>query len=161
LAHAPALRQPEPVTAIEFIGAGSPWGTVQVQADACTLCMSCVGACPASALQDNPDRPQLRFTEKNCVQCGICVKTCPENAISLVPRLWLGRERGQQRVLHESPPYACIRCGKAFGTLGAVQAMLQRLQDHPMFQGSALERIKMCGDCRVIDIYGSDDEQKI
>jgi ferredoxin len=161
LAHAPALRQPEPLTAIEFIGTGSPWGTVQVQADACTLCMSCVGACPASALQDNPDRPQLRFTEKNCVQCGICVKTCPENAISLVPRLWLGRERGQQRVLHESPPYACIRCGKAFGTLGAVQAMLQRLQDHPMFQGSALERIKMCGDCRVIDIYGSDDEQKI
>ena len=82
-------------------------------------------------------------------------------AITLQPRLWLGRERAQQRVLHESPPYACIRCGKAFGTVGAVQAMLQRLQDHPMFQGSALERLKMCGDCRVIDIYGSDDEHKI
>jgi formate hydrogenlyase subunit 6/NADH:ubiquinone oxidoreductase subunit I len=123
--------------------------------------MSCVGACPASALQDNPDSPQLRFTEKNCVQCGLCVKTCPEQAISLVPRLLLGRERTQQRVLHQSPPYACIRCGKPFGTQGAVQAMLQRLQGHPMFQGSALERIKMCGDCRVIDIYGSDDEHKI
>jgi hypothetical protein len=89
------------------------------------------------------------------------VKTCPEQAISLVPRLLLGRERTQQRVLHQSPPYACIRCGKPFGTQGAVQAMLQRLQGHPMFQGSALERIKMCGDCRVIDIYGSDDEHKI
>jgi ferredoxin len=161
IAHAPAMRASEPPTAIALPAAGSPWGTVQVDAEACTLCMSCVGACPASALQDNPDSPQLRFTEKNCVQCGLCVKTCPEQAISLVPRLLLGRERTQQRVLHQSPPYACIRCGKPFGTQGAVQAMLQRLQGHPMFQGSALERIKMCGDCRVIDIYGSDDEHKI
>jgi ferredoxin len=160
LAHAPALKQPEPPAAIA-LGAGSPWGTVQINADACTLCMSCVGACPASALADNPDSPQLRFTEKNCVQCGLCVKTCPEKALTLEPRLHLGRERIQQRVLHQSPPYACIRCGKAFGTVGAVQAMLQRLQGHPMFQGTALERIKMCGDCRVIDIYGSDHEQKI
>ena len=161
IAHAPAMRASEPPTAIALPAAGSPWGTVQVDAEACTLCMSCVGACPASALQDNPDSPQLRFTEKNCVQCGLCAKTCPEQAISLVPRLLLGRERTQQRVLHQSPPYACIRCGKPFGTQGAVQAMLQRLQGHPMFQGSALERIKMCGDCRVIDIYGSDDEHKI
>ena len=161
LAHAPALKAEASVQSIDFSGPGSPWGTVVVNADACTLCMSCVGACPASALQDNAERPQLRFVEKNCVQCGLCVKTCPEQAIALQPRLWLGRERAQQRVLHESPPYACIRCGKAFGTVGAVQAMLQRLQDHPMFQGSALERLKMCGDCRVIDIYGSDHEQKI
>lgn len=160
LAHAPALGQAEPPQAIA-LGAGSPWGGLQVNTDACTLCMSCVGACPASALADNPETPQLRFTEKNCVQCGLCVQTCPENALSLSPRLWLGRERTQQQVLHQSAPYACIRCGKAFGTVGAVQAMLQRLQGHPMFQGSALERIKMCGDCRVIDIYGSDHEQKI
>jgi ferredoxin len=158
--HAPALRAPEPPQAIA-LPAASPWGAVQIDTDACTLCMSCVGACPASALQDNPDSPQLRFTEKNCVQCGLCVKTCPEQALSLQPRLLLGRERSQQRVLHESPPYACIRCGKAFGTQGAVQTMIQRLQGHPMFQGAALERLKMCGDCRVIDIYGSDDEQKI
>jgi ferredoxin len=160
MAHAPALSQPEPPQPIA-LGAGSPWGTVEINTDACTLCMSCVGACPASALADNPDSPQLRLTEKNCVQCGLCVKTCPEKALTLVPRLNLSRERSQQRVLHQSQPYACIRCGKAFGTVGAVQAMLQRLQGHPMFQGSALERIKMCGDCRVIDIYGSDHEQKI
>jgi ferredoxin len=160
LAHAPALSQPEPPGVIA-LGSGSPWGTVEVNTDACTLCMSCVGACPAGALADNPDSPQLRLTEKNCVQCGLCVKTCPEKALTLIPRLSLTRERGQQRVLHQSQPYACIRCGKAFGTVGAVQAMLQRLQGHPMFQGTALERIKMCGDCRVIDIYGSDDEQTI
>jgi hypothetical protein len=30
-----------------------------------------------------------------------------------------------------------------------------------MFQGAALERLKMCGDCRVIDIYSSQDESRI
>jgi hypothetical protein len=39
--------------------------------------------------------------------------------------------------------------------------MIGKLAGHAMFQGAALERLKMCGDCRVIDIYSSDDEQKI
>jgi len=140
---------------------GALWGSVNVNAGACTLCMSCVSACPAGALQDNPEAPQLRFVEKNCVQCGLCVKTCPENALELVPRLLLTRERQQVRVLNETQPYGCVRCGKPFGTLKAVEAMLSRLSGHAMFQGPARERLKMCGDCRVIDIYSSDDEHKL
>jgi hypothetical protein len=30
-----------------------------------------------------------------------------------------------------------------------------------MFQGAALERLKMCGDCRVIDIHSSSAESRI
>ena len=30
--------------------------------------------------------------------------------------------------------------------------MLGKLAGHSMFQGAALERLKMCGDCRVIDM---------
>jgi hypothetical protein len=30
-----------------------------------------------------------------------------------------------------------------------------------MFQGDAIERLKMCGDCRVIDIYSATNEAKI
>ena len=140
---------------------GSPFGSVQVNKDRCTLCLSCVSACPASALQDNAALPQLRFIEKNCVQCGLCARTCPEQAITLEPRLLLGRERREARVLNESQPYACVRCGKPFGTLKAIEAMLARLGGHPMFQGAAAERLKMCGDCRVIDIYSATDEVKI
>ena len=123
--------------------------------------MSCVGACPASALQDNPELPQLKFIEKNCVQCGLCAKTCPEDAISLTPRLLLTPERRQPRVLNETQPYGCVRCGKPFGTLKAVEAMLGKLAGHAMFQGAALERLKMCGDCRVVDIYSAENEVKI
>jgi ferredoxin len=159
--HAPArpgATQPE---AIALPAQGSPLGSLQVNNDACTLCLACVSACPASALADNPQSPQLRFTEKNCVQCGLCTTTCPENALTLVPRLLLTPERKTARVLNEMKPYACVRCSKPFGTLKAIEAMLGKLAGHAMFQGAALERLKMCGDCRVIDIYSSNNETRI
>jgi ferredoxin len=140
---------------------GAPFGTLAVDAAKCTLCLSCVSACPASALQDNPQAPQLRFVEQNCVQCGLCAVTCPEQAITLTPRLSLSPERKQPRVLNESRPYGCVRCGKPFGTLKAIEAMLSRLSGHAMFQGAAAERLKMCGDCRVVDIYTASDEVRI
>ncbi len=140
---------------------GAPFGEVLVDKEKCTLCLSCVSACPASALQDNPLMPQLRFVEKNCVQCGLCVTTCPEDAISLRPRFVPGPGRKQPRIVNEMKPYGCIRCGKPFGTVKAIEAMLGRLAGHAMFQGAALERLKMCGDCRVIDIYSAGDEAKI
>ncbi|KNZ31966.1 MAG: 4Fe-4S ferredoxin [Methylibium sp. NZG] len=142
----------------------SPLGGLLIDTKKCTMCLSCVGACPESALADNPDLPQLRFIEKNCVQCGLCATTCPEGAITLEPRLWLadgGKARKQLRVLNEAQPYACIRCGKAFGTLQAIEAMVGKLAGHSMFQGEAADRLKMCGDCRVIDIHSNPGEVRI
>jgi ferredoxin len=136
-------------------------GSIQVNRDTCTLCLSCVSACPAAALQDNPDKPQLRFIEKNCVQCGLCASTCPEHAITLQPRLWINDERKQPRVINEAQPYGCVRCGKAFGTLKGVEAMLGKLAGHAMFKGDALERLKMCGDCRVVDIFSSPEQSRV
>ena len=157
ITHAPA---PVPV-AIALPAAGAPFGSLVVNKDACTLCLSCVSACPASALQDNPDRPQLRFIEKNCVQCGLCASTCPEDAITLEPRLLLTAQRKESRVLNESQPYQCVRCAKPFGTLKAIESMLGKLAGHAMFQGAAAERLKMCSDCRVIDLYSANNELKI
>lgn len=134
---------------------GAPFGTIDVDKDKCTLCMSCVGACPASALQDNSAAPQLRFIEKNCVQCGLCAKTCPEDAISLTPRLLMTPLRKEARVVNEARPFGCIRCGKPFGTAKGIEAMIGRLAGHAMFQGPALDRLKMCGDCRVVDMFSS------
>jgi ferredoxin len=141
--------------------AASLLGSIAVNKDTCTLCLSCVSACPGSALQDNTDRPQLRFIEKNCVQCGLCASTCPENAITLTPRLLLSEQRKQLRVLNEAQPYQCIRCSKPFGTLKGIEVMLGKLAGHAMFQGEALERLKMCGDCRVVDIYSNPGETRI
>ena len=159
LTHAPAAADE-----IALPAAGSPFGSLRVDTAKCTMCLSCVGACPEAALADNPDKPQLRFIEKNCVQCGLCATTCPESAITLQPRLWLadgGKARKVARVLNEAEPYRCIQCGKPFGTMRAIENMLTKLSGHSAFQGEALKRLQMCGDCRVIDIYSNPNETKI
>jgi ferredoxin len=148
-------------TVIAMPAKGSPLGAIVINKDACTMCLSCVNACPASALQDNVDAPQLKFIEKNCVQCGLCAKTCPENAISLIPQLNLAPTRKEPVVINEMKPYSCIRCSKPFGTLKAIEAMVGKLSGHSMFQGAAAERLKMCSDCRVIDMYSTTNESRI
>ena len=154
LMHAPAAASLPEV--VPLPSRGSPWGAVTVDTQKCTLCLSCVGACPQSALADNPERPQLRFIERNCVQCGLCETTCPEQAITLQPRMLLadqGKARKVLRVLHDAPPWLCIQCGKPFGTARAIEAMVERLSGHAAFSGAAAQRLKMCGDCRVIDMF--------
>ena len=142
--------------------AGAPFGTATVNASACTLCMSCVGACPNGALLDTPEEPKLRFIEKNCVQCGLCVQTCPENAITLTPRLWLSDDARRPRTLNEAQPFHCISCGKEFGTQQMIQNMVGRLSGHSMFaDGSALKRLQMCGDCRVVDMMQDKDAMSV
>ena len=135
--------------------AGSPFGTLVVDRDTCTMCLACVGACPEGAILDHPqaEAPQLRFIETKCVQCGICAATCPEDAIALEPRLLLGAEARAPRVLNEAAIFACIRCGKPLGTEKLIGNMLAKLAGHSMFAApGALERLKMCADCRVIDM---------
>jgi len=139
---------------------GAPFGAIEIDTGKCTLCMACVGACPESALSDNPSLPQLRFTESNCVQCGLCVQTCPEQALHLQPRLALGASARQARVINEAQPYHCIKCQKPFGTLQMVENMVSKLAGHGAFS-SNLDRLRMCPDCRVIDMMQPDKEVSI
>ena len=143
--HAPV--QPQEIA----LPPGSPFGAIEVNRKTCSLCMSCVGACPASALLDSQNAPQLRFVEKNCIQCGLCAATCPEDAITLVPRLSFAETRNQSVLLNETQPFCCIRCSKPFGTVVMIENMLSKLAAHPAFAGN-LDRMRMCGDCRVVDM---------
>ena len=148
LEHAPT---PTPVIALSK---GSPFGEIVVNADKCTMCLACVGSCPEGALADNPEAPQLRFIESKCVQCGICEKTCPEQAITLVPRLNLTAEAKKPRVLNIAEILGCSRCGKALGAKKMIENMFDKLSTHSMFPDDASRaRIKMCADCRVVDLY--------
>jgi ferredoxin len=144
--HRAAPATPEMIA----LPAGAPFGAVEV-GDGCTLCLSCVSACPTGALSDDPDRPLLRFTEDACVQCGLCKATCPEKVITLVPRLAFGAVTAA-RVLREEEPFQCIRCGKPFGVKSTIDRILTKLEGkHWMFQNAPqrLDLIKMCEDCRV------------
>ena len=132
--------------------AGSPYGRISVDSASCTLCLSCVGSCPAGALLDGQDHPQLRFHERNCVQCGLCRATCPENAITLEARYNFSDKVQTSIILNEDEPFDCIRCKKPFGSARAIEKVSSILKDkNPMFQTSAqLDLLKMCDDCRVI-----------
>jgi formate hydrogenlyase subunit 6/NADH:ubiquinone oxidoreductase subunit I len=143
-------RAPAPVEVLA-LPAGAPFGLVQLHRDRCTLCLSCVGVCPTGALAANPDRPQLAFSEIDCVQCGLCRNTCPEDAIALEPRLNFAEAARRKVVLKEEEPFQCIRCGKPFGTRSTIDRLVDKLAGHTMFASAdRLLLIKMCEDCRVI-----------
>ena len=146
--HAPA---PRPLISLPT---GAPFGEVWFDAGRCTLCLACASQCPGGALLPGGDVPQLNFIEDNCVQCGMCARTCPEDAIGPSPRYLFAREpRQQRRLLKEEAPFLCIRCGKPFATRSVIDRMVVKLRAHPMFQGESLDRLRMCEDCRVRDIY--------
>ena len=136
----------------------APYGTVEADRDACTLCMACVSVCPASALQAGGGEPRLSFIEMNCVQCGLCERACPESCITRTPRYLFDSEaRRRPRTLNEDQPFRCVSCGKVFGTTAVVVRMQQRLAGHSMFQApGALARLQMCEDCRVKDLFRSE-----
>ncbi|MBM3554465.1 MAG: 4Fe-4S dicluster domain-containing protein [Alphaproteobacteria bacterium] len=134
---------------------GAPFGGIEVKVAGCTLCLSCVGACPTGALTDNPEKPMLRFKEEACIQCGLCRATCPENVIALAPRLDFTTKAKSEVTIKEEEPFKCVRCAKPFGAASTVEKMAAKLASHPMFAGNpkALDRIRMCENCRVIDQF--------
>jgi ferredoxin len=147
-----ALHAPVPRKEIA-LPAGAPFGTIAVNADACTMCLACVGSCPVGALQDGQEVLELRFVESKCVQCGLCRETCPESAITLTPRLSLVPEARAPRVVNAAAIFKCIQCGKPMGTDKMIGNMLAKLSGHSMFaKPGALDRLKMCADCRVVDL---------
>ena len=126
---------PAPVD-IVALPQGAPFGTVEVNVEGCTLCLSCVSACPTGALSDDPERPMLRFAEDACVQCGLCKATCPEKVISLKPQIDFRAATAHGRVIKQEEPSACIRCGKPFGVKSTVERVAAKLEGkHWMYQG--------------------------
>ncbi len=140
---------------VASLPAGAPFGQITVDKETCTLCMACVSVCPAGALEAGKETPLLGFIEWNCVQCGLCEHACPENAIARETRFVFDNDlRMRSRTLNEEPPFYCIKCGKAFATQGVMEKMQSKLKDHWMFQKpDALERLKMCEDCRIEDMF--------
>jgi ferredoxin len=158
-----ALRElhrvaPAPVDVVP-LPEGAPFGKVNLNVEGCTLCLSCVSACPTGALSDDRERPMLRFTEDACVQCGLCKATCPEKVISLTPQLDFRAATAAPRVLKEEEPFCCISCGKPFGVKSTIERVTAKLEGrHWMFQNSAkrLDLLKMCENCRVVAVSEED-----
>jgi ferredoxin len=132
---------------------GAPLGAISVNVDGCTLCLSCVSACPTGALRDDPERPVLKFVEDACVQCGLCQSTCPEKVITLKPQIDFQAARAPARIIKEEEPALCIRCNKPFGVKSTIEKIATKLEGrHWMYPAGdkRLDAIRMCADCRVV-----------
>ena len=158
-----ALRElhraaPTPVDVVA-LPQGAPFGAVEIDVAGCTLCLSCVAACPTGALGDDPERPLLRFSEDACVQCGLCKATCPEKVITLKPQL-------DFRAATAMSPRA--QGGRAVPLHPLRQAVRRQKHDRArdrqargpaldVSQGSErLDVLKMCEDCRVAAVTEDD-----
>ncbi|MGF1909683.1 4Fe-4S binding protein [Vibrio kasasachensis] len=153
-----------PVENTVDLAASAPYGNVECQSSGCTLCMSCVAVCPTRALHTDGESPSLKFVEQDCIQCGLCVKACPEKVLSLTPRMiWDKEARQSARVIHQEKAAECVRCHKPFAPQSMIDMLQTKLRGHSHFSDdAAVNRIAMCEDCRVIDMFEAlaDDPMK-
>nr|WP_280639535.1 4Fe-4S dicluster domain-containing protein [Aeromonas veronii] len=135
---------------------GAPYGSVELKEADCTLCMGCVAVCPSRALHAVGHAPGLNFIEQDCIQCGMCEKACPEQAIVLTPRLQpVPEARRAVQSLKAEEAACCIRCGKPFAPASMIRRIQQKLAGHSHFQNEAAQRLLMCEDCRVKDVFAA------
>ncbi|MFQ2050883.1 4Fe-4S dicluster domain-containing protein [Aeromonas veronii] len=135
---------------------GAPYGSVELKEADCTLCMGCVAVCPSRALHAVGHTPGLNFIEQDCIQCGMCEKACPEQAIVLTPRLQpVPEARRAVQSLKAEEAACCIRCSKPFAPASMIRRIQQKLAGHSHFQNEAAQRLLMCEDCRVKDVFAA------
>jgi ferredoxin len=127
------------------------YGTVKVNQDNCTLCLSCVGACNVDALFANESDFTLRVNPSLCTSCGYCEISCPEidcltiqmDEIQLQP-MWF-----KENVLAKDKLFACVECGKEFATTKAIEKIASIMA--PIFEKSSETKkrtLYCCEDCK-------------
>lgn len=154
--HEQSKQKPDAIALPE----NAPYGRLDINMDACTLCMACTSSCPTGAISDTPGEPKLRFTQAACVQCGLCANTCPEKALTLVPELNFTPAAMQPQTLYEEEPFECISCGTPFATKSTIERISSQLAGkHSMFGNEERSNlIKMCENCRVEAQANSSDD---
>ncbi|MFB9217349.1 4Fe-4S dicluster domain-containing protein [Vibrio sinaloensis] len=144
-----------PVENIVEMPTNAPYGNISCESKDCTLCMSCVAVCPTRALHTDGASPSLQFIEQDCIQCGLCTKACPEQVLTMTPRMnWDQESRQQAKVIHQEKAAECVRCHKPFAPQSMIDMLQSKLRGHSHFADeAALNRIAMCEDCRVVDMF--------
>ncbi len=125
------------------------YGRVRVDADKCTLCMSCAGGCNVSALVPNAADNTLRFRPYACTSCGYCELLCPEECLELEDDLLeLNPEWFKEQVLAKDELFRCIECGKPFAPAKSIKKIAEMMI--PIFgeDDPRVRTLYCCPDCK-------------
>lgn len=134
--------------------ADAPYGTVQLDVSACTMCQSCVWLCPTDALSVGEQKSELVFVESSCIQCGMCRSICPEDALQLKSRLDPLPRADARKILHKAEPFHCTSCGEPFAVKSMMDRLLARIWGGRGVQASdeVLQLIPLCSACQTQEI---------
>lgn len=130
---------------------GSPLGLVGVDAEACTMCLTCAQTCPTGALSHRYEGESLAlfFAADSCTACGQCVASCPEisrDAIRLRNGVATEALRSDPALLNEADTVVCESCGKPFAAVPMMDRIRTLLGDDSAATMDYLSR--RCMDCR-------------
>ena len=125
------------------------YGTISVNQDKCTLCLSCVGACNVKALNAKADDNTLRFNASICTTCTYCELTCPEKAIEVKRgEIPLNKSWFHSHIMATDTLFECVVCHKPFATTKSVEKIASIMA--PLFIGDEikLKSLYCCADCK-------------
>lgn len=126
------------------------YGKVKVNAENCTLCLSCVGACNVGALVAEEKDLTLRLNPSICTSCGYCEVSCPEADCITIERDIIELEPNwfNENILARDELFACVECGKEFATVKSVQKIAAQLA--PIFASDPVKERSLycCADCK-------------
>ena len=135
---------------VVIAGENVSYGTVEINRDTCTLCLSCVGACNVSALVADSKTNSIMFNPSICTNCGYCEVSCAEKDTILLKRgeIELRPEYFTYNELAKDELFACIECGKEFATKKAVEKIAAIMS--PKFASDPIKRktLYCCADCK-------------
>jgi len=130
------------------------YGSIKIDENKCTLCMSCVSVCNAEALKTFEEEGELKFDASICTDCGYCEVACPEKCIEVVyDKLELNPSYFSQKLMAKDEPFYCIMCGKPFAPKKSIEKIAAMLL--PVFTDEIKKKsIYCCSECKSKLLFG-------
>ncbi|HEC1792370.1 TPA: 4Fe-4S dicluster domain-containing protein [Campylobacter lari] len=126
------------------------YGKITINADTCTLCLSCVGACNVGALVADTKDNSLKFNASLCTTCGYCEASCAEKDTLMLQRsgIDLEKEYFSFMVLAQDELFACVECGKEFATKKAIEKIASIMKPRFMGDEAKIKTLYCCAECK-------------